>query len=120
MSTESMKSTESTDIKCDYETFKMKLFQSMTYIGASLKDKNSIISILWLEDEKTKLSILKKNEEAILLYEMFRPTMFAELKKDYIEKYGIKKYTIDKKNVNKKIMNIIMKKYIMLLKWYTD
>ena len=60
MSTESMKSTESTDIKCDYETFKMKLFQSMTYIGASLKDKNNIISMLWLEDEETKLSILKK------------------------------------------------------------
>ena len=51
---------------------------------------------------------------------MFRPTMFAELKKDYIEKYGIKNYIINEKNVSKKIMNIIMKKYIMLLKWYTD
>ena len=116
----SMESMESTNIKCDYETFKMKLFQSMTYIGASLKDKNNTISMLWLEDEETKLSILKKNEEAILLYEMFRPTMFAELKKDYIEKYGIKNYIINEINVSKKIMNIIMKKYILLLKWYTD
>lgn len=117
MSTESM---ESTNIKCDYEIFRMKLFQSMTYVGTSLKDKNNIISILWLEDEKTKLSILKKNEEAILLYEMFQPTMFVELKKDYIEKYGIKNYISNEKNVKKYIMNIIMKQYIMLLKWYTD
>lgn len=99
--------------------FFREMFARMNnYTGVSYYQKMSVITKLWKEKQMKDSKLLnEKIEKEYNLYNDFKTTMLAELKRDYINKYGNVNYMIDEDSIIKDMMEIIDKKYHMLLIW---
>ena len=105
-------------LESDRNIFFTEMHMRLRYKNLTIWEKMSIINKLWKEKQMKDSKLLnEKIEKEYNLYNDFKTTMLAELKRDYINKYGNVNYMIDEDSIIKDMMEIIDKKYHMLLIW---
>lgn len=105
-------------LESDRNIFFREMYIRLLFKDLSNWEKMSIIDKLWKEKQMKDSKLLnEKIEKEYNLYNDFKTTMLTELKRDYINKYGNEKYMIDEDSIIKDMMEIIDKKYHMLLIW---
>ena len=107
-------------IESDFSVFSKEMLVKMRYSNMSVKQKVSVTTKLWQEKRmKESKSLKEKREKEYRLYNEFKTTMWIELKRDYINKYGLENYMIEKECIDDNMLETINNKYQMLLMWQT-